>query len=77
MLYTLDIHCIGTLLVRSFVRLSVSQSIGSSFGPFVGRPIGHSAGWMHRCLPVRLVRCVHASLSEVVSVHSFVCNAVI
>ncbi len=30
---------------------SVSQSVGPSIGPFVGP----SAGWMHRCLPVRLV----------------------
>ena len=51
MSYTLNGHCIGALSVRSFVHPSVSQSIGPSIGPFVVS----SAGYMHRCLPVRLV----------------------
>ena len=79
MWYTLNIHCIGALSVRSFVRLSVSQSFGLSIGPSAGPSAGpssghlsghssshssshsfshsssHSSGWMHRCLPVRLV----------------------
>ena len=45
-------HLIGALSVPSFVRLSVGQPDSSSIGPFVGP----SAGWMHRCLPVRLVK---------------------
>ena len=47
----LDMHCLGALSVRSFVCLSV----GSSIGPLVGSPAGPSTGWMHHCLPVRLV----------------------
>ena len=34
MSYTLNIHFIGALSVRPFVRLSVSQSVGPSIGPF-------------------------------------------
>ena len=49
---TSNIHCIGASSVRSFVRPSVSQSVGPSISPFVDP----STGWMHRCLPVRLVR---------------------
>ena len=36
-------------------RPSVSQSVSPSIGPLVGSPGGPSIGWMHRCLPVRLV----------------------
>ena len=49
------IHCLGVLSVHSFVCLCVSQSVGPSIGPLVGSPAGPSLGWMHRCLPVRLV----------------------
>ena len=48
---SLHVDCIGAFSVRSFVRLSVSQSVGPTIGPF----FGPSIGWMHRCLPVRLV----------------------
>ena len=34
---------------------SFCQSIGLSIGPLVGSSAGSSTGWMHRCLPVRLV----------------------
>ena len=51
MSYTLNIHCIWALSVRSFVSLSVRHSVGPSIGPF----IDSSAGWMHCCLPVRRV----------------------
>ena len=37
--------------VSAFFCPSVHQSVDLSIGPFVGP----SAGWMHRCLPVRLV----------------------
>ena len=52
MSYTLNIHHKRALSVRSSVRPSVSQSVGPSIGHFVSP----SAGWMHRCLPVRLVK---------------------
>ena len=37
--------------VSPFFCPSIRQSVGPSIGPFVGP----SAGWVHRCLPVRLV----------------------
>ena len=59
MSYTLNMHCKGAFSVCSSVRPSVSLSVGPSIGPFVGP----STGWMHRCLPVRLVS-MHHSISE-------------
>ena len=45
MSYTLNMHCIGALSVRSFVCLSVSQSVGPSICPLVGSPAGPSTGY--------------------------------
>ena len=44
-----------TLYGGSFACPSLSQSVRPSIGPFIGPSTGPSAGWMNRCLPVRLV----------------------
>ena len=40
MSYSSNVDCIGALPVRSFVRLSVSQSVSQTIVPFFGPSIG-------------------------------------
>ncbi len=53
--YALSVRSFVCLSVCLSVYLSVSQSVGPSIDTLVGSPAGPSIGWMHRCLPVRLV----------------------